>query len=74
MGQISDGADGYLENAGSRAGEIPRPQPGSIWSMLARSIDAAPDRTALVKGDRRLTYAQLGEAIDRLAGNLIDLG
>ena len=42
--------------------------------MLARSIDAAPDRIALVHGNRRLTYAQLGEAIDRLAGHLIDLG
>ena len=46
----------------------------TLHDMLARSIDAAPDRIALVHGNRRLTYAQLGEAIDRLAGHLIDLG
>ena len=46
----------------------------TLHDMLARSIRAAPDRTALVQGNRRLTYAQVGEAIDLLAGRLIDLG
>lgn len=46
----------------------------TLHDMLARSIRAAPQRTALVQGERRLNYAQLGEAIDRLARPLIDLG
>jgi 2,3-dihydroxybenzoate-AMP ligase len=46
----------------------------TLHDMLVRSIRAAPDRTALVHGNRRLTYAQVGEAIDLLAGRLIDLG
>ena len=46
----------------------------TLHDMLVRSIRAAPDRTALVQGNRRLTYAQVGEVIDLLAGRLIDLG
>ena len=46
----------------------------TLHDMLTNSIKAAPDRTALVHGDRRMTYAQLGAAIDRLAGYLIDRG
>jgi len=46
----------------------------TLHDMLAHSIRAAPERTALVQGERRLSYAQLGEAIDRLARPLIDLG
>ena len=42
--------------------------------MLLRSVAASPDRIALVQGTRRLTFAQLGSAIDLLAGRLIDLG
>jgi 2,3-dihydroxybenzoate-AMP ligase len=46
----------------------------TLYGMLLRSVAAAPDRIALVQGTRRLTYAQLASAIDRLAGRLIDLG
>ena len=46
----------------------------TLYGMLLRSVAAAPDRIALVQGTRRLTYAQLANAIDRLAGRLIDLG
>jgi 2,3-dihydroxybenzoate-AMP ligase len=46
----------------------------TLHEMLTRSIEAAPGRTALVQGERRVTYAQLGAAIDRLAGHLVDLG
>jgi 2,3-dihydroxybenzoate-AMP ligase len=46
----------------------------TLHDMLANSIRAAPQRTALVQGERRFSYAQLGEAIDRLARSLIDLG
>jgi 2,3-dihydroxybenzoate-AMP ligase len=46
----------------------------TLHGMLASSIRAVPERIALVQGERRLSYAQLGQAIDRLAGRLLDLG
>lgn len=46
----------------------------TLHGMLASSIRAAPERTALVQGERRLSYAHLGQAIDRSAGRLLDLG
>ncbi len=46
----------------------------TLHDLLLRSVGAAPDRIALVHGTRRLTFAQLGGAIDRLAGRLINLG
>jgi 2,3-dihydroxybenzoate-AMP ligase len=46
----------------------------TLYDMLLRSVAAAPDRIALVQDTRRLTYAELRIAIDRLAGHLIDLG
>jgi 2,3-dihydroxybenzoate-AMP ligase len=46
----------------------------TLHDMLAGSIRAAPERTALVQGERRMSYGQLGDAIDRLAGRLINLG
>jgi len=46
----------------------------SLYGMLLRSVDAAPDRIALVDGTRRMSYAELSMAVDRLAGRLIDLG
>ena len=42
--------------------------------MLLRSVAASPDRTALVHGARRLSYAELRIVIDRLAGRLFELG
>ena len=46
----------------------------TLYDMLLHSVAAAPDRIALVDGTRRLTYAELRSAIDRLAGRLVDLG
>jgi 2,3-dihydroxybenzoate-AMP ligase len=46
----------------------------SLYGMLLRSVDAAPGRIALVDGTRRMSYAELRMAVDRLAGRLIDLG
>lgn len=46
----------------------------TLYDMLLRSVAASPDRIALVHGARRLSYAELRIAIDRLAGRLIDLG
>jgi len=46
----------------------------TLYDMLVGSIRATPARIALVHGDRRLSYAQLGDAIDRLSKGLIRLG
>jgi 2,3-dihydroxybenzoate-AMP ligase len=46
----------------------------TLNDMLLRSAASAPDRTALVYGPQRLSYAQLVGAIDRLAVRLIEIG
>jgi 2,3-dihydroxybenzoate---[aryl-carrier protein] ligase len=46
----------------------------TLYDMLLRSVAASPDRIALVHGARRLSYAELRIAIDRLAGRMIGLG
>ena len=46
----------------------------TLYDMLRRSAAAAPERIALVQNERRLSYAELRVAIDRLAGRLIELG
>jgi len=46
----------------------------TLNEMLRLSAAAAPDSIALVHGTRRMSYAQLVSAIDRLAGRLIELG
>lgn len=42
--------------------------------FLARSARQSPDKTALIAGDRRLTYAELDRQATRLAGGLMRLG
>ncbi len=42
--------------------------------FLARSAWVYRDRTAVVDGDRRFTYAELQERVHRQAGALLDLG
>ena len=46
----------------------------TLYDMLLRSVGVAPDKIALVHDARRLSYAQLGHAIDLLAHHLLDLG
>lgn len=46
----------------------------TLHDMLVRWAEATPGHTALVEGDRRMSYAELRAAVERLAGNLIDLG
>lgn len=43
-------------------------------SAVTELLDARTDRIALVHGDERLTYAELGERVDRLAGALAARG
>src|SRR5438105_8819525 len=43
-------------------------------SFLRRSASVFPDRTAVVHGERRYSYRQLEERVDRLARALLDAG
>jgi len=46
----------------------------TLDEMLRRSARARPDAIAIVEGERRLSYAQLVERIERLAAHLAGLG
>jgi acyl-CoA synthetase (AMP-forming)/AMP-acid ligase II len=46
----------------------------NLADLFERVADSIPDRTALVAGDRRLTYAQLDERATRVANYLRDVG
>ncbi len=46
----------------------------TIPEMLERTIRAVPDKTAIVNGDRRITYSELGRAIDRMAYGFVRRG
>ena len=43
---------------------------GRLADLIARHAAAAPDRTAIIDGDRRLTYRDLDAAMDRVAASL----
>lgn len=49
-------------------------RPGSLIAMLTDAVDRNPDGDAVVCGDRRLSYRQLGEEVDRLAAGLVERG
>lgn len=46
----------------------------NIADLFERAVDAVPDRTALVCGERRLTYAAFEEEANRLAHHLLSEG
>jgi acyl-CoA synthetase (AMP-forming)/AMP-acid ligase II len=46
----------------------------NIADLLEHAVDSVPDRTAVVCGDRRVTYAQLEERANRLAHHLAERG
>src|SRR6187455_2592619 len=46
----------------------------NLASLLERSARAYPDRTALVLGDTRLTYAQVDAAANQVANLLVERG
>jgi 2,3-dihydroxybenzoate-AMP ligase len=45
-----------------------------LGSLLRARAEASPTRTALVAGSTRLTYAELDDAVDRLAAGLAGIG
>lgn len=46
----------------------------TVWTTLAAARDAHPNRVAVVEGDLRVTYAELGAQVDRLARFFIRRG
>lgn len=46
----------------------------SVGQALARSADLAPDKTAVVDGERRITFRTLNGMADALAARLSELG
>lgn len=45
-----------------------------IGSWLVKNSDRFPEKTALVFKDKRITYPQLNEHVNRLANGLLDIG
>ncbi|EHN12108.1 Long-chain-fatty-acid--CoA ligase [Patulibacter medicamentivorans] len=56
-----------------RATERPLPEE-TVADLLERQVARTPDALALVSGDERLTYAELGARVDRLARLLLARG
>jgi 2,3-dihydroxybenzoate-AMP ligase len=46
----------------------------SLWSVYAGCFERFADRTALIAGTDRLTYAELGDRAERLSSRLSELG
>jgi len=46
----------------------------NLADLLEAVVDAVPDHTAVVAGDRRLTYRELDERANRVAHYLLDIG
>jgi fatty-acyl-CoA synthase len=46
----------------------------TVWQAFTATADRLPDKTAVVDGERRLTYRELHEGADVLSGRLAGLG
>ena len=46
----------------------------NVGDLFEHSVDAVPERTALICGDDELTYAELDARVNRLAHHLLDEG
>jgi long-chain acyl-CoA synthetase len=49
-------------------------RPPHLAAIFRAAVEGAPDATALVEGERRVTYRELGDTVERIAGNLAALG
>ncbi|MEV6278227.1 amino acid adenylation domain-containing protein [Nocardia sp. NPDC051832] len=56
-----------------RAPDAPVP-PGDLVTGLLRQVARVPDRVALISGEQRLTYAEIGSRTAELAGRLVGAG
>ncbi|MBB5960425.1 amino acid adenylation domain-containing protein/thioester reductase-like protein [Saccharothrix tamanrassetensis] len=50
------------------------PRTATVPQLFARQVEATPEAEAVRKGATRLTYAELGDRVDRLADHLVALG
>ena len=48
--------------------------PMLVTDFLDRAARLYPDKVAVVDGDRRYTYREIEERVDRLSNALLDLG
>ena len=46
----------------------------NLAMVFENNVSANPDKTAIIFGDTRITFAQLGAAINQVANGLHDLG
>jgi acyl-CoA synthetase (AMP-forming)/AMP-acid ligase II len=46
----------------------------TVWQAFQRTAQRLPDKTAVVEGDRRLTFAELADRADRLSAGLAGMG
>ncbi len=46
----------------------------NIADMVEHAVDAVPEKVAVIQDDRRLTYRELDERVDRLAHHLAEAG
>lgn len=45
-----------------------------LYSILSSTVESHPDKLALICGDKRYTYAQFKERVDKLARSLVSIG
>lgn len=46
----------------------------TLFELFAANAQRHPDKLAIVDGEQRITYGELRQRVDRLAGQLLDLG
>ena len=71
LGILSDDESAQLD-AFSRGAIVPVPQPATIVDLWDAQVSRTPDRIALVFGGERLTYRELDERANRIAGAIDD--
>jgi amino acid adenylation domain-containing protein len=52
----------------------PLPKERTLHGLFRQRLASHPDRTALICGPRRMSYAELDEATDRIAARLVAIG
>ena len=46
----------------------------TLDAYLARAVDKVPEKEAVIEGEKRVTYRELGQRVDRMALGLLELG
>ncbi|ALE74371.1 enterobactin synthase subunit E [Pseudonocardia sp. EC080610-09] len=71
---VLDGVVGYPEEIAARYRRDGYWIDQTFSEMLFETVDRVPDDVAIIAGDTRLSYAELGERVLRLAAGFRDLG